>query len=165
VISENLWRRTFTADPNILGQTVVIAGNKKTIVGVLPPGFSILPWDMHIDVWLAIDPAWSLQIRWLPKIGRLKPGVTLEQAQAELTAIAHGMNQRQDADAEWSIRVEPLQTAFAGEARDTFISCWERWASFCSSPARMWPTFSCPAAPCASARWRFGRPSEPPGGA
>jgi len=120
VISENLWRRTFAADPSILGQTVVIAGNKKTIVGVLPPGFSILPWDMHIDVWLAIDPAWSLQIRWLPKIGRLKPGVTLEQAQAELAAIAHGMEQRQDADAEWSIRLEPLQKGFVGEVRGYF---------------------------------------------
>src|SRR5690348_3589941 len=40
VISENLWQRMFAADPNILGQTVTIAGEKQTIIGILPPGFS-----------------------------------------------------------------------------------------------------------------------------
>ena len=40
VISEDLSQRTFAADPAVVGQTVVIAGSKKTIVGVVPPGFS-----------------------------------------------------------------------------------------------------------------------------
>ena len=120
VISENLWQRTFAADPNILGQMVTIAGEKKTIIGVLPPGFSIFPWDMHVDVWVAYDNYWSPQIRWLPKIGRLKPGVTRQQAQAELNAIASGMEQHQDADDQWSIRLAPLQEEFAGEFRGYF---------------------------------------------
>src|SRR5207245_8667130 len=74
----------------------IFAGLKKTIVGVLPPGFSVFSWDTPVDVWLSIVPPWSTKIRWLPKIGRLKPGVTLVQAQAELNAIASGMNERSE---------------------------------------------------------------------
>jgi hypothetical protein len=50
VISEGLWQRAFRGDPNILGREVVIAGEKKTIVGILPPGFSVTPWKMDLDV-------------------------------------------------------------------------------------------------------------------
>jgi putative ABC transport system permease protein len=88
VISEELWQRTFGADPNVLGRTVVLADSKKTIVGVLPRGFSVFPWDMHVDVWLAYNETAMSTLRWIPKLGRLKPGVTIQQAQAELNAIS-----------------------------------------------------------------------------
>jgi putative ABC transport system permease protein len=110
----------FAADPNILGQTVTIAGEKQTIIGILPPGFSIFPWDMHVDVWAAFDNYWSPYVRWLPKIGRLKHGVTSQQAQAELNAIARGMEQHQHADDEWSIQVASLQEDIVGDFRGYF---------------------------------------------
>lgn len=75
---------------------------------------------MNVDVWHSFDSDWSTDIRWLPKIGRLKPGVSRQQAEAELTSIARGMEQHQDADAEWRVQVEPLQEAIAGEFRAYF---------------------------------------------
>ncbi len=120
VISESLWRRMFAADPNILGQTVTVAGQKHTIVGVLPPGFSIFPWDMHVDVWSAFETYKSTELRWLPKIGRLKPGVTRQQAEAELNAIARGMEEHWDADEKWAVQVESLQEVIAKDFRGYF---------------------------------------------
>jgi len=57
LISRDLWQRAFASDPKILGQTVMIGGEKKTIIGILPPGFSVGPWKIDLDVWLAYDPA------------------------------------------------------------------------------------------------------------
>jgi putative ABC transport system permease protein len=120
VITENLWQRVFGADPNVVGQTVTIAGSKQTIIGILPPGFSILPWDMHVDVWSGSSANGALQFRMSNIVGRLKPGVTKEQAQTELNAIAQGMEQHLDADREWSVRVQSLHEAFVGGARNFF---------------------------------------------
>ena len=120
VISEALWQRIFGADPNIIGQTVTIAGSKQIIVGVLPPGFSIVPWDMHVDVWAGSRATGTAQFRMANIVGRLKPGVRKEQAQAELNAIAQGMEQHLDADHEWSVRVESLHEALVGGAREYF---------------------------------------------
>src|SRR5690348_4249041 len=107
VISESLWQRTFSADPNILGQTVALEGSKKTIVGILPAGFSVLPWNMHTDAWVAFNPGGSPQLRWMAAIGRLKPGVSMAQAQAELSSIAKGVEQAHpETDRDWSIRVQ-----------------------------------------------------------
>lgn len=117
VISADLWQRTFAADPNVLGQILIVGGEKKTIVGVLPPGFSVLPWKTDVDVWLAFNPAAMPAVRWLPKMGRLKPGVTIERARAELTSIAQGMPQHSDADAEWTVHLESLHETFVWKAR------------------------------------------------
>src|SRR5712692_5428218 len=120
VISERLWQRMFAADPNILGQAVVLEGEKKTIIGVLPPGFSALPWDMNVDVWFAFGGNGPSSLRWLPVIGRLKRGVSMQRSQAELNAIAQGMQPHLDADRDWSVRVESLHEAFVQGARGYF---------------------------------------------
>ena len=120
VITGELWQRVFGADPNVIGQTVTIAGLKQTIVGVLPPGFSILPWEMHTDVWVGTTATGHSEFRLAPVLGRLRPGVTSEQAQTELNAIAQGMDQHLDADREWSVRVQSLHDAFVGGAREFF---------------------------------------------
>ncbi len=121
VISERLWRRTFSADPNILGQAVVMEGEKKTIVGVLPSDFSVLPWDMNVDAWIGFSPGGPSEIRWLDVIGRLRPGVTVQQAQAELNSIAKGLEPRRpEVDGDWSVRVESLHEWLVGGSRRYF---------------------------------------------
>jgi len=117
VISHALWQRSFAADPKILGQTVSIGGNPKIIVGVLPPGFSLLPWDMKVDAWLAYQPAANPRSRWLTTIGRLKPGITIEQAQAELNAMVR----RPEADPDWTVRLQPLHESVVGGSRRRFL--------------------------------------------
>ena len=108
VISAELWRRSFDADPEILGKTVAIEGFPYTIVGVLPPGFSVTPWDARVDLWLSTDPSRNSGTRWMPVMGRLKPGVTAEQAAAELTGFAQG---RPGWEPGWTVQLEDLHGA------------------------------------------------------
>jgi len=93
MISGELWRRRFSADPNIIGKAVTIDDRQVRIAGVLPPGFRLyLPPGVcsleQIDVWLRyrIDP--TDPHRGIPLIARLRPGVTLERANAELQTLA-----------------------------------------------------------------------------
>jgi predicted permease len=89
VLSDNIWRSRFSADPAIIGKLVEIQGQKRTIVGVLPPGFDL--HDAHADVWmpLGLDPSnrRNRGSHFLFLVARLKLGVTQSQAKAELTSL------------------------------------------------------------------------------
>jgi macrolide transport system ATP-binding/permease protein len=100
VISDGLWRRRFNADPNIVGQTVRLNGYPFTVIGVASPEFIGVEIGRATDAWIPIsmaaqaDPtsAGSPHTRvargWLRAFGSLKPNVSLEQAQAELSSLA-----------------------------------------------------------------------------
>ncbi|MDQ2843166.1 MAG: ABC transporter permease, partial [Acidobacteriota bacterium] len=92
MISAELWQRRFAGDPGIVGQTAAFAGAPYTIVGILPPHFRF-PFP-DLDVWMTAPlewPAMPAKSRamspFLSMFGRLKPGVGLEQASAELKVI------------------------------------------------------------------------------
>jgi putative ABC transport system permease protein len=92
VLSDGFWRSHFAADPKVIGRTVRLDGEPTTIIGVMPPEFENPLYWGHIDLWrpLAMDAA-NRQIRdnaWMMAVGRLKPGVTLGQAQSEANTIA-----------------------------------------------------------------------------
>jgi predicted permease len=98
VLSHQFWQRRFLADPAIVGRTLHLGNQVLTIVGVTPPTFRGLTVGIAPDVTLPIRTAdvfrrpGSLQARsawWVYVMGRLKPGVTAEQAQAELDPIFH----------------------------------------------------------------------------
>src|SRR5690606_30494742 len=85
VLSEQVWRQHFGADPGIVGRTVRVDGAPRTVVGVLR-GEHRFP--AGADLWVPLVPsAEELEYRSIGGIGRLRPGVTLEQARAELAAI------------------------------------------------------------------------------
>jgi len=96
VISDSFWKRKFDRDPQVLGKTFSVDGAVATVVGVLPPGFAPF-YGRSIDMWIPIDPAngrYSARIdHWLMPLARLKPGVTLAQAQAEMDVIARRLEQ------------------------------------------------------------------------
>src|SRR5213594_3964895 len=96
---------------------IVSGGRPGTIVGVMPPGAWTAPWMQNIDMWIPIDlrvNELSRQTRWLTAYARLKQGVTLEQAQAEMDGFARHMVERQpDADKDWVLKVEPLEETYA----------------------------------------------------
>ena len=88
-ISHDLWQTAFGGDAGIVGRTIIVNGNESRVTGVMPPGFDIA--DAGVDVWVPVqlDPA-NRQNRgshFLEVIGRLRPGVTLEQARAELSVL------------------------------------------------------------------------------
>jgi predicted permease len=89
VLSDRLWRGRFNADPHIIGRSVTLDNQAWTIVGVMPPSFEFP--GRNTDCWIAFKfpPAMYEQRNnnFLQVIARLKPGVTIAQAQAELTVI------------------------------------------------------------------------------
>jgi putative ABC transport system permease protein len=89
VLSDALWRRAFGADPELLGETIEVDGERRTVVGVMPPGFDVA--DAGVEVWLplALDPAdpGGRGSHYLTLIGRLAPGVSEAAARHELAAL------------------------------------------------------------------------------
>ncbi|HVX65266.1 MAG TPA: ABC transporter permease [Bryobacteraceae bacterium] len=93
LISDELWRRRFSADPGIVGRIVRINDVEMRIVGVLPPGFRLfLPPSVsgleQIDVWFPFFVDATVPYRGIPIIARLRPGATLDAANAELQTLA-----------------------------------------------------------------------------
>jgi putative ABC transport system permease protein len=95
ILTDGLWRTEFGADPNIIGRIVHIDGKPATIVGVLPRDFEFAPAN-SAPVWVPIhqtgDPITRRSLHWLSVLGRLAPGVTPDQARAELQGISTGLS-------------------------------------------------------------------------
>ncbi len=91
VLSETFWRTRFNADPSVIGRALRLDGEPYTVVGVVPAGFQLLG---RSSIWglVSIDrnPE-ARSARFLRGVGRLKPGVTLAAASADLDAVADGL--------------------------------------------------------------------------
>src|ERR1700730_2077804 len=96
LISTPFWKRQYNGEPQVLGKSRAIEGVVSTIVGVMPAGFAPF-YGGHIDLWEPINPEnarYSARIdHWLTPVARLKPGVTMEQAQVEMNVIARRLEQ------------------------------------------------------------------------
>ena len=101
VLSHGLWQRRFGGDPNIIGREIDLGG-KTTVVGIMPAGFEFPISDDAQDFW---EPIFSSQFltkemreeranRFLSAIARLKPGVTVEQARADLDLLSRQIEQQ-----------------------------------------------------------------------
>jgi len=134
VISDGLWRRLFGADPNVLGRQIRADNDLYTIVGVMPPNFRHPAATLRneVDMWGTagftanpFGPPVRAQ-RLLPgAIGRLKPGLTLQQAQAQLDAFVVRLRSEYPneypAQAGWQIRLLGAQEKLVGNVRTTLI--------------------------------------------
>ncbi len=95
IVSHGLWQRVFNSDPNLIGKTLTVNGRNRMVVGIMPPSFQFY---RNADAWspLVFD-AEGARVRlshYLIVAGRLKPDVTLAQAQAEMTTIARRLEQQ-----------------------------------------------------------------------
>ncbi|HUK61682.1 MAG TPA: ABC transporter permease [Dongiaceae bacterium] len=110
IISHRIWRQRFGADPNILGKTLRMNGRVRAIVGVMPRG---VQFPEIADFWmpLAFDPADADRSeRYLQVLGRLAPGATVAQAQAEMASLAGVLaREHPETDRGWTIRVRPYR--------------------------------------------------------
>src|SRR5215204_1591326 len=101
LLSHSLWQRRFGGDPGIIGREINLGG-KTTVIGIMPAGFEFPISDDNQDFWEPILSAafMTKEIReeranrFLPAIGRLKPGATVEQAKAELDLLSRQIEQR-----------------------------------------------------------------------
>jgi putative ABC transport system permease protein len=116
VLGHAMWQSRFGADPNALGRTVELSGAAYKVIGVMPAGFS---FPNQSELWrpLPIDPAkLDRGPHYLRVIGRLKPGVTPAQAQAEMTAIAARLAQQYpEKIAGHGVKLEPLRDVILGD--------------------------------------------------
>jgi putative ABC transport system permease protein len=126
IVSQELWQRRFPDTPSALGRPIVIDGQTRTVVGVLPAGFA-MPLVAEAEVFLPLQapepfPGARKNV-YLRALGRLKEGVTLDQARADLNAAALRIEQ-ENADADRGIRaaVYPLQDEMMGPARPALIA-------------------------------------------
>jgi predicted permease len=123
ILGDKIWRRDFNADPNIVGQSVTINAKAATIIGVMPPGFE---FPFSEELWTPLYNEWpptprgelflGANSRAPAVMGRLKPGVTLDQANAEMIAIARNIAKHNPKTNQnfTSASVVPLINAFTG---------------------------------------------------
>lgn len=134
VISDGLWRRSYGADPNVIGRVLHLDNDAYAIIGVLPPGFRHPGRTVagDVEIWatagFAADPAPkpTRSTRIVPEVlGRIKPGLTLHQAQARLTAMSaqlrHDFAPDYPPQAQWTIEIQPLQEALVGNVRPMLL--------------------------------------------
>lgn len=114
LLRHRLWRDRFGSDPGIIGRDIRLDGTPYKVIGVMRPGVKDrLPADLWIPLPLKPDEIANRQFRPLMLAGRLKPGVTIEQAQQEMNVIARRLAERfPDSNTGRSVSVEPHQNNF-----------------------------------------------------
>lgn len=110
ILSFGLWKSRFGADPSVIGRRVTVNGEPHTIIGVMPRGFALPKYSAEIWTPLPIvrSKEWDSG-RYLSVVARLKPGVTLEQAEQDLRAVARqSALERPEMDKGWSAEAIPM---------------------------------------------------------
>jgi predicted permease len=119
VLSDALWSRLFTRDPQVVGQTLSLDGRPYNVIGVMPAEFKL---PENVDLWVRApgdlpdlpvvqDPQERMQIGYMRVLGRLRSGVSLAQARDELATI------QRDRDPDRSVNLVPLQEQILGDIR------------------------------------------------
>jgi len=127
ILSDRLWRSHFQADPGIIGRKVTLDMRPYTIVGVMPPGtehpgnnYHAVAYGNGVDLWWPFAFGGDGKDRgshFIEGIARLKPGVTAEQAKAEMNAIMTQLGREHDDDKGWTVLVNPLYEEIVGTNR------------------------------------------------
>jgi len=130
VLSQSLFQKRFNSDPNVVNQSMVLDGKNYTIVGVMPGAFQFPVQNDPVELWttVALDREGKEPIteergaHYMDVIARLKPGVSKEQAQAEMTAISARLEQQYpDKNLHRSTRVQPTLEALVGDVRPALL--------------------------------------------
>jgi putative ABC transport system permease protein len=129
VVSENLWRSRFSSDPALIGQSITLDMRSFTVVGILPASFRYPDGVPPQGVWISVaqDPLFGPRMsqpsaRVLVGIGRLKPGVSLEQAQVEMNALGAQLAQEFPAeDSGLTIRIQSYRQVVVGNVKSALL--------------------------------------------
>ena len=126
MLSYSLWQSRYGGDPQILNRDILLNGEKFSVVGVMPSGFQFLEKEVRLWVPLALSPE-ELANRgghYLNVVARLKPGVGLPQAQADMNAVMRRIttdHPRETFDGKIGALVMPLREQLAGDARGSLV--------------------------------------------
>ncbi len=121
VLSHGFWQRRYAGSTDVVGRTLSLSGDPHTIVGVMPASFKGVRFGSmsEKDLWAPLPWAWAQGYRgraWMV-VARLRPGVPLEGAQAEMSTIASRLEQEHDYNDGWGVNVVPLREQVVGDVR------------------------------------------------
>ena len=125
VLSENLWRSRFGADPGIIGRSITLDMRPYTVIGVMPASFHTPFVTRANQVWipLAQDPLFSVwmtkppQEHWMAVLARVRPDISFDQGKADLDTISAGLAKEFPAEKGWTIRIDSLQQTITGNVK------------------------------------------------
>jgi len=121
MISGGLWKRRFGGDPSLVGRSVTLNGESYTIVGLAPPALAVLTGG---DIWtpMTIDPGRENRLNHvITVVGRLRPGVSVAQAQKEMDAIAVRVGEQYPEVRDWGINLFTFYRAFVNPQLETAL--------------------------------------------
>jgi putative ABC transport system permease protein len=122
VLSYGLWQRKFGGASDVLGRTVVLSGRPYEIIGVMPSDLRV---PEKAQLWKPLAPSDDLRNArgsfWLPVIGRLKPGVPVEQAQTEMSGISARLEEQYPSNRGYGAYVVPLHRQLVGDIERSLI--------------------------------------------
>jgi putative ABC transport system permease protein len=124
VVSYGTWQRLLGGAHDVIGTTIHVDGEPRTVIGVMPQGFSLVPFVDDVAFWAANDLSKIPEARWMTAVGKLKPGVSIASAQAEATLISRQvLESHGQKPGSTGASVQSLHEAFFGNARDglTFL--------------------------------------------
>lgn len=122
ILSDGLWQRRFAGDRSVIGRTISLGDGPATVVGVMPPSFRPFGDEQYWRPLQLGDSDREPRGRYTMVIGRLKPGVTPAQAQAEMTGISKAMETELPAfNTGWTSNVAPLTEQVVGDARQPLL--------------------------------------------
>ena len=124
ILSERLWRTRFGGDPKLLGSTIPLDGQPFTVIGVAPADFKLIfPSDFWTPFALTRSPEQRRQHYFLV-IARLKRGVSLEQARADMASVAAGIARiSPETNKDWGVTIDPLRRSMIGtDLRSTSLA-------------------------------------------
>jgi putative ABC transport system permease protein len=124
VLGDRLWKRRFGADPHVLGRQISLNGKSRTVIGVMPPGFGFPEKaELWVPLPLTLAPASERLSHDIDVLGRLVQGATLEQAQAEIEAIARRIAQEHpEENTGIGARVIPLHEQLVGDVQPALLA-------------------------------------------
>ncbi|MGI8565502.1 MAG: ABC transporter permease, partial [Pyrinomonadaceae bacterium] len=122
ILSHGLWERRFGANSGIIGGSIVVNNRARTVVGVMPLGFK---FPETAELWIPLTPEvknWTRNDHGISAVGRLKPGVTLEQAQADISAVARRIEEQHPVTNEgMGVNLIPLRDGLVGDFRKALL--------------------------------------------
>lgn len=121
IVSDALWHTLFGGDPGLIGKTLKLNDDVYTVVGIMPPGFDF-PANEHPGFYLPLAPEANRNHGWLWAVGRLKAGVRLQEAQAEINTIASRLaRQYPRSNKGRGLTAMPLREALVGDMRPAVL--------------------------------------------
>lgn len=124
MLSDALWRRSFRADPAVIGRAVMLGGEPAVVVGVVPPDFQT---DTPTDIWapLRLADGGELGRGAYEVVARLRPGVTLAAAEAQIDGVsAEALSEQVQAGVSVRLKLLPLQRGRSLMTRTPLLMLW-----------------------------------------